>query len=108
MGVAVETITPGDGKVSSTAGNRVTIEYTGMLADGTFDIAHGPGSTPLTIQIGTGAVIRGLDEGITQLSLGQRVVLWVTPEYGYGSRGFPPVIPANAPLRLEVCLIKIN
>jgi len=69
MGIIIERIAPGDGKTYPKSGDRVTIEYTGMLPDGTvFDGAYGPGSTPLTVQIGTSAVIRGLDEGQSTLS----------------------------------------
>jgi FK506-binding protein 1 len=53
-------------------------------------------------------VIKGWDEGVPQLSLGQKARLTVTPDYAYGARGFPPVIPANATLIFEVELIKVN
>lgn len=40
----------------------------------------------------------GWDEGVPQLSLGQKAKLICTPDYAYGERGFPPVIPANSTL----------
>lgn len=43
-----------------------------------------------------------------QLSLGQKAKLTCTPDYAYGARGFPPVIPANSTLQFEVELLKIN
>lgn len=54
-----------------------------------------------------GQVIRGWDEGVPQLSLGQKAKLTITPDYGYGSRGVGP-IPPNATLIFEVELLAIN
>jgi FKBP-type peptidyl-prolyl cis-trans isomerase len=42
------------------------------------------------------------------MSLGEKAVLNIPPDYGYGERGFPPVIPANSDLIFEVELLKIN
>jgi FKBP-type peptidyl-prolyl cis-trans isomerase len=42
------------------------------------------------------------------MSLGEKAVLQITPDYGYGARGYPPVIPENAHLTFEVELLKIN
>ena len=50
-------------------------------------------------------VIRGWDEGIQQLKKGQKATIICPPEYGYGSRGAPPVIPPNATLKFEVEVI---
>jgi len=80
----------------------------GTLDDGTkFDSSRDRGS-PFETEIGVGKVIKGWDEGVPQLSLGQKAYLVATPDYAYGSRGFPPVIPANAKLRFEVELLKIK
>lgn len=59
-------------------------------------------------KIGVGQVIKGWDEGVPQLSIGQKAKLTCTPDYAYGARGFPPVIPANSTLIFEVELLKIN
>jgi FK506-binding protein 1 len=56
----------------------------------------------------SGQVIKGWDEGVPQLSLGQKANLICTPDYAYGPRGYPPVIPANATLKFEVELLAIN
>ncbi|KAF9946702.1 FK506 binding protein proline rotamase rapamycin-binding protein [Modicella reniformis] len=44
---------------------------------------------------------------VPQLSLGEKALLVITPDYGYGARGYPPVIPPNAELRFEVELLQI-
>lgn len=53
-------------------------------------------------------LLAGWDEGVTQLSLGQKAKLTCTSDYAYGDRGFPPVIPPKATLVFEVELLKIN
>ncbi|KDR68755.1 hypothetical protein GALMADRAFT_256587 [Galerina marginata CBS 339.88] len=108
MGVQVETIVPGDGVTYPKKGDKVTIHYVGTLIDGKkFDSSRDRGS-PFQTEIGTGKVIRGWDEGVLQLSLGQKAILTATPDYAYGPRGFPPAIPPNSTLKFEVELIKIN
>ncbi|KAF9356207.1 FK506 binding protein proline rotamase rapamycin-binding protein [Mortierella sp. AD094] len=108
MGVTKTTITPGDGANFPKVGDTVTIHYVGTLADGSkFDSSRDRGDAFVT-QIGVGRVIKGWDEGVPQLSLGEKAVLSITSDYGYGPRGYPPVIPANAHLNFEVELLKIN
>ncbi|THU85457.1 peptidyl-prolyl cis-trans isomerase [Dendrothele bispora CBS 962.96] len=108
MGVTIESLRPGDGVHFPQKGDRVAIHYVGTLMDGKkFDSSRDRGS-PFVTEIGIGKVIRGWDEGVVRLSIGQRALLICTPDYAYGVRGFPPVIPPNAVLRFEVELIKIN
>ncbi|WWD15800.1 FK506-binding protein 1 [Kwoniella shandongensis] len=108
MGVTVETISPGDGKNFPKPGDQVAIHYVGTLLDGSkFDSSRDRGS-PFTCRIGQGQVIKGWDEGVPQLSIGQKANLICSPDYAYGARGFPPVIPPNSTLKFEVELLKIN
>ncbi|KAI0711598.1 hypothetical protein C8Q76DRAFT_797876 [Earliella scabrosa] len=108
QGVTVESITPGDGKNFPRRGDKVTIHYVGTLLDGKkFDSSRDRGA-PFETEIGVGKVIKGWDEGVPQLSLGEKAILTATPDYAYGARGFPPVIPPNSTLKFEVELLKIN
>ncbi|KAG6901994.1 FK506 binding protein proline rotamase rapamycin-binding protein [Termitomyces sp. Mi166 len=108
MGVTIDTISPGDGVNFPKKGDKVIIHYVGTLENGTkFDSSRDRGS-PFETEIGVGKVIKGWDEGVPQLSLGQKAVLTATPDYAYGVRGFPPVIPPNSTLKFEMELLKIN
>jgi FKBP-type peptidyl-prolyl cis-trans isomerase len=108
MGVTIETVTPGDGKSFPQPGQQVHVHYTGTLTDGSkFDSSRDRGK-PFLFTIGQGQVIKGWDEGVAQMSVGQRANLTCTPDYAYGPRGFPPVIPENATLAFDVELISIN
>jgi len=86
----------------------VHCHYTGRLEDGTaFDSSVSRGKR-LAFLIGIGAVIRGWDEGIAQLTLGSKAKLTCSPDYGYGEEGSPPKLPPHATLIFEVELLQIG
>uniref|UniRef100_H2Z165 peptidylprolyl isomerase n=1 Tax=Ciona savignyi TaxID=51511 RepID=H2Z165_CIOSA len=108
MGVEIETIKPGDGVNFPNRGQTVAVHYTGTLENGTkFDSSYDRGK-PFTFRIGLGQVIRGWDEGVAQMSIGQKAKLTCSPDYAYGSRGHPGVIPPNATLIFVVELLGID
>ena len=85
-------------------GARVSVHYTGKLTDGTvFDSSWQRGK-PLVFKVGEGAVIKGWDEGITQLKRGEKAIITCPPDYAYGASGKGP-IPRNATLTFEVEVI---
>ena len=53
------------------------------------------------------SVIRGWDEGVAQMSLGEKAVLQIGWEYGYGADGYEAIGPKQD-LRFDVELLKIN
>ncbi|KAJ3996373.1 hypothetical protein F5050DRAFT_1799635 [Lentinula boryana] len=108
MGVTIESLLPGDGVTFPKKNDKVRIHYVGTLLNGDKFDSSRDRKQPFETEIGVGKVIKGWDEGVPQLSLGQMAVLTATPDYAYGARGFPPVIPANATLKFEVELMAIN
>ncbi|ORZ16354.1 FK506-binding protein 1 [Absidia repens] len=108
MGVKVESYQAGDGQNYPKKGDTVTIHYIGTLQDGTkFDASRDRGA-PFKCVIGVGQVVKGWDEGVPQLSIGERAKLTATADYAYGPRGIPGVIPPNATLIFDVELLAIN
>ena len=107
MGVTVETLQPGSGP-SPKPGDTVVMHYTGTLLDGTKFDSSVDRNSPFVTKIGIGKVIKGWDEGVPQLKLGEKAKLTITPDYGYGARGAGNVIPPNATLIFEVELLEIK
>ncbi|KAK9316560.1 hypothetical protein V1524DRAFT_406698 [Lipomyces starkeyi] len=108
MGVTITPIAPGNGVDFPKVGDTVSMHYVGTLENGKkFDSSRDRGK-PFDTKIGVGRVIRGWDEGVPQLSLGEKARLTITGDYAYGSRGFPGLIPPNATLIFEVELLGIN
>jgi FKBP-type peptidyl-prolyl cis-trans isomerase FkpA len=89
------------------AGKTVEVDYTGWLLDGKqFDSSKGRG--PFAFALGGGQVIKGWDQGVVGMKVGGKRKLTIPPELGYGMRGFPGVIPAQATLVFEVELLAVR
>lgn len=106
-GLKYEVIAEGDG-AEPQPGNRVFVHYVGTLEDGTkFDSSRDRGR-PFDFTIGQGQVIKGWDEGVGMMKVGDRRKLIIPPELGYGARGAGGVIPPNATLIFDVELLRIG
>eukprot|EP00343_Euplotes_focardii_P006893 CAMPEP_0205819278 /NCGR_PEP_ID=MMETSP0206-20130828/1578_1 /ASSEMBLY_ACC=CAM_ASM_000279 /TAXON_ID=36767 /ORGANISM="Euplotes focardii, Strain TN1" /LENGTH=176 /DNA_ID=CAMNT_0053112669 /DNA_START=22 /DNA_END=552 /DNA_ORIENTATION=+ len=109
MGVEIEVKEAGDGKTYPKKGDKLGMHYTGTLqADGKkFDSSRDRGQL-FNFTIGVGQVIKGWDEGVIKMSLGERSILHISNDFGYGERGAGADIPANADLDFDVELVSIN
>lgn len=95
----------GTGK-QATAGSSVAVHYVGTLADGTkFDSSRDRGQ-PINFKLGQGRVIKGWDEGIALLQVGDKAVFTIPPALAYGANPIGP-IPANSTLTFEVELVDV-
>jgi len=99
----------GDGETFPKKGDKLSMHYKGTLAsDGTqFDSSYDRG-VPFSFKIGKGEVIKGWDEGVMKMSLGEKAVLHISSDMGYGSQGAGGVIPPNADLDFTVELLAIG
>ena len=80
----------------------------GYLMDGSqWDSSRDRGK-PFKFKLGAEQVIPGLDEGVSQLSIGERAKLTIPPDLAYGRKGFPGLIPPNSPLIFDVELITFS
>ncbi|XP_038659668.1 peptidyl-prolyl cis-trans isomerase FKBP1A-like [Scyliorhinus canicula] len=108
MGVDVETIVAGDGRTFPKAGQLCVVHYTGSLKDGTKFDSSRDRAQPFKFRIGENQVIKGWEEGLAQMSVGQRARLTCTSDYAYGAAGHPGVIPPYATLIFDVELLKLE
>jgi FKBP-type peptidyl-prolyl cis-trans isomerase len=97
---------------TATAGQYVTVHYTGWLWENgekgeKFDSSLDR-NDPFEFGLGQGMVIQGWDEGVQGMKIGGKRSLIIPPELGYGARGAGGVIPPNATLLFEVELLGVE
>ena len=101
-----KSLTAGSG-AKPAAGSTVRILYTLTLADGRrLDSTADRGNQPLEFRLGGGQVIPGFDKAVAAMSYGERCMVAIPPELGYGSRGAGGVVPPNAVLVFEIELLR--
>ena len=106
-GLIIDDITVGSG-AEATAGQEVTVHYTGWLTNGEKFDSSKDRDDPFVFPLGGGRVIRGWDEGVQGMKIGGKRKLTIPPDLGYGARGAGGVIPPNATLVFEVELLDTN
>ncbi|KAF9437166.1 hypothetical protein BGZ76_001776 [Entomortierella beljakovae] len=86
--------------------SNVNVHYVGTLFSNgdKFDSSRDR-SSPFSFQLGVGQVIKGWDQGVITMKVGELAELVCSPEYAYGAGGSPPSIPPNSTLKFEVELI---
>ena len=113
-GLKIEILQEGTG-VGAKAGDTVTVHYIGTLTNGQkFDASRDHGQPfdsaqdkTFSFPLGAGQVIKGWDQGVIGMKVGEQRRLTISPELGYGANGAGP-IPPNSTLIFEIELLKIN
>lgn len=80
----------------------------GMLEDGKKFDSSRDRNKPFKFTLGKQEVIRGWEEGVAQMSVGQRAKLIISSDYAYGATGHPGIIPPHATLVFDVELLKLE
>ncbi|MBI3502787.1 MAG: FKBP-type peptidyl-prolyl cis-trans isomerase [Bacteroidetes bacterium] len=91
-------------------GKKVSVHYSGFLGDGSwklFDSSVQRGQ-PIEFNLGVGQVIKGWDEGIALMSVGDKMRLLIPYQLAYGEQGRPPIIPPKATLIFDVELMNVE
>ncbi|MCJ1360844.1 MAG: hypothetical protein MMC33_010853 [Icmadophila ericetorum] len=116
MGYTKRTLQPGNEITRPVTGDEIGVYYTGWIYDESnyendhkgkqFDTSIGRGVFKITI--GEGKVIKGWDEGVMEMSLGEKAIFTISEDYAYGNHGFPGIIPPNSALVFEIQLLSVN
>lgn len=105
-GLIYETVKKGDGAEAKT-GLRVSVHYVGTFPDGKkFDSSRDRGE-PIQFNLGTGRVIKGWDQGLNGMKVGEVRKLIIPPDLAYGKAGKGD-IPPDATLHFEVELVDVK
>lgn len=89
-------------------GQTVSVHYKGQLPDGTvFDSSY-KRNQPIDFALGVGQVIKGWDEGIGLLKVGDKARFVIPSDLAYGSAGAGGVIPPDATLVFDVELVAVK
>ena len=89
-------------------GETVVVHYTGIMGNGVKFDSSLDREQPFKFKLGIGQVIKGWDEGIGKLHVGEQATLIIPPQLGYGARGAGDTIPPNATLIFVVELLGIE
>ena len=106
-GLSYEIKVVGTGEVA-TEGSKVSVHYVGTLENRSkFDSSRDRG-TPFSFNLGASQVIRGWDEGVAGMKVGETRILTIPSDLAYGPSGIPGVIPGGATLIFEVELLAVE
>ena len=108
-GIKYKVLTQGTG-AQPNPGQNVACHYTGWLdnfdSSKKFDSSYDRRS-PLTFPVGTGRVIKGWDETVLSMRVGEKRRVVIPSNLGYGDRGAGGIIPPGATLYFDMELLRI-
>ena len=105
--ISIEILKEGTGELVPNMSN-VKCHYVLNLEDGTkIDSSRDRGS-PFEFQVGKGMVIQGWEQGIIRMRKGERSLITIPSELGYGSRGAGGRIPGGATLKFDVEILDFS
>jgi FKBP-type peptidyl-prolyl cis-trans isomerase len=104
--VSITILAQGSGPEAK-AGDKVSVLYVGAVGDGTRDDPSLDRAKPLVFTVGQRGVVRGVNDGVVGMKVGEKRKIVVPPSRAYGDQS-SPTIPAHATLVFEVQLIGIE
>ena len=97
----------GTGDERPKAGDSAAVLYQGRLLSGTVFGENKDRANPFKVRVGRDGLIAGWEEALKQMRRGEKRLIIVPYELGYGTRGDPPRIPRRATLIFEIELLDI-
>ncbi len=129
--IKIEIKTPGDGKTFPKPGNTVTVHYHGYQILEQEELKKKKGKKeenevfdssvkkevfdssvmrkePFSYMFGANMVVRGFDDAVAQMSVGEKVFLTCPPEFAYGKAGVRKIIKPDKTVFFEIELLKVE
>ena len=91
----------------ASVGSTVKVHYSGYLTDGKMFDSSIERDEPIEVQVGAGRVIRGWDEGLQLMSVGDKIRFIIPYNLAYGEQGSPPVIPPKSTLIFDCQMMSV-
>jgi len=104
--VVTTVLTAGTGPVAR-HGDRVSVHYVGTLLDGTKFASSRDSNQPLMFRLGQRGIVKGMNQGVVGMRVGETRRIVVPPALAYGERSSDK-IPPNSTLTYEVELLGIE
>ena len=105
--IIIATLIDGDSRNYPVVGDYVEVHYEGFLTNGTlFDSTRKRGET-FCLRLGENRIIKGLELGLRNISLGETAKITIPSESGYGNQEIENVIPKNSTLVFNIELVNI-
>ena len=103
---AMKTLKTGDAAHYPRPGDSVRVHYeTRLYPEGNLIDSTRKRLQPFHFMVGQKHVVEGMDCAIQKMSVGQEILLVVMPEFAYGKRGFPPLLPGDSTLIFKLHLL---
>lgn len=101
----VDTLTKSNRAMPKT-GQTVKVHYEGRILNGhVFDSTY-ERKQPMVITLGKGQVIKGLEQALMQMHIGEKIRVQIPPSLAYGTKNLG-IIPPNSMLEMDVELLEI-
>lgn len=89
-------------------GKTVKVHYSGYFEDGKMFDSSVQRGTPFEFKLGSGMVIKGWDEGVALMHVGEKIRFLIPYQLAYGENGYPGAIPPKSNLIFDVELLEVK
>ena len=103
----IKDIAPGEGPAAK-EGDQLQLNYHGVSFSSGEEFDSSFGRDPIDVQLGTGGVIPGFEQGLVGMKAGGRRQITIPPDLAYGPQGSPPAIGPNETLVFVLDVTSIN
>ena len=106
-GITIKMLRAGTSDIYPQVSQSLAVHYDAFLPNGKMWDSSRKRGVPLRFRMGAGQVIPGLNDAVSQLSMGMRARVTIPADQAYGERGFPGLVPPNSTVEFDLELLEI-